>query len=163
MLLTRFNPLSPGWLNQVQQLQNEMNRVFDRWGDNRFPAETAPFPAINVWEDEHAFTAQAELPGLDLKDVEIYITGQNQLTIKGERKLPLPGSVSEAGRAGGASGASKTVQHRQERGFGKFVRTLTLPSPVDDNQVEARLENGVLTMRLPKHERAKPRRIAIKA
>jgi HSP20 family protein len=151
MLLTRFNPLSPGWLNQMQQLQSEMNRLFDRWGDSRFPAETAPFPAINVWEDEHVFTAEAELPGLDLKDVEIYITGQSQLTIKGERKLPAPG------------GPNKSVQHRQERGFGKFVRSLTLPSPVDENQIEARLENGVLTMRLPKHERAKPRKIAIKA
>jgi HSP20 family protein len=150
MLLTRFNPLSPGWLNQMQQLQSEMNRLFDRWGDNRSPAETAPFPAINVWEDEHAFTAEAELPGLDLKEVEIYITGQNQLTIKGERKLPAPGPA-------------KAIQHRHERGFGKFVRTLTLPSPVDENQIEARLENGVLTMRLPKHERAKPRKIAIKA
>lgn len=148
MLLTRFNPLSPGWLNQMQQLQSEMNRLFERWGDNRFPAEAAPFPAINVWEDEHGFTAEAELPGLDLKEVEIYITGQNQLTIKGERKLPAP---------------AKAVQHRQERGFGKFVRALTLPSPVDENQIEARLENGVLTMRLPKHERAKPRKIAIKA
>jgi HSP20 family protein len=157
MLLTRFNPLSPGWLNQMQQLQSEMNRLFDRWGDSRFPAETAPFPAINVWEDEHAFTAEAELPGLDLKDVEIYITGQNQLTIKGERKLPGPGAANAAG------GPNKSVQHRQERGFGKFVRSLTLPSPVDENQIEARLENGVLTMRLPKHERAKPRKIAIKA
>ena len=144
----RWNPLSPGWLNQMQHLQSEMNRLFDRWGDNRYPAEAAVFPAINVWEEENAFNAEAEIPGLDMTDIEIYITGQNQLTIKGERKLPAP---------------AKSVQHRQERGFGKFTRTLSLPSPVDDNQVEARLENGVLRMRLPKHERAKPRKITIKS
>ena len=149
MLLTRWNPFGAGWLNQVQQLQSEMNRLFDRWGEGgRGPFDAAVFPAINVFEEENAFTAEAELPGLDLKDIEIYVTGQSQLTIKGERKLPAP---------------EKSVQHRQERSFGKFVRTLTLPSPVDEAKVEARLENGVLTIRLPKHERAKPRRIAIKA
>jgi HSP20 family protein len=148
MLLTRWNPFGQSWLNQMQQLQSELNRVFDRWGDNgRLPLDAAQFPAINVWEEENAFTAEAELPGLDLKDIEIYVTAQNQLTIKGERRLASP---------------EKSVQHRQERGFGKFVRTLTLPSPVDDNKVEARLDNGLLVIRLPKHERAKPRKIPIK-
>jgi HSP20 family protein len=148
MLLTRWNPFGQSWLTQMQQLQGEMNRLFDRWGDDsRFPPDAAPFPAINVFEEEGSFTAEAELPGLDLKDIEIYVTNQNQLTVKGERKVVGP---------------EKSVQHRQERGFGKFVRTLTLPSPVDENKVEARLDNGVLTVRLPKHERAKPRKIAIK-
>lgn len=146
MLMTRWHPLGSNWLGQVQQLQNEMNRLFERWGDA--PGESGQFPAINVWEEEDAYTAEAELPGLDLKEVEIFITGQNQLTIKGERKQEKP---------------AKGIQHRQERGFGKFVRTLTLPSPVDDTKVEARLENGILTMRLPKHERAKPRKIPIKS
>jgi HSP20 family protein len=148
MIMLRWNPFGQSWLSQMQQLQGELNRVFDRWGDSgRFPAEAAQFPAINVWEEENSFTAEAELPGLDLKDIEIYVTGQNQLTIKGERRVAAP---------------EKSVQHRQERGFGKFVRTLTLPSPVDENKVEARLENGLLLIRLPKHERAKPRKIAIK-
>jgi HSP20 family protein len=149
MLLTRWNPLSASWLNQMQQLQNEMNRVFERWGDDgRSPSELAGYPAVNVWEEDEAFVAETELPGFELKDVEIYVAGRNQLTIKGERKPAAP---------------EKSVQHRQERAHGKFVRTLTLPSQVDEAKIEARFENGVLTIRLPKHEAAKPRRIPIKA
>jgi HSP20 family protein len=83
-----------------------------------------------------------------MKDLEIYVTGQNQLTIKGERKPPL---------------VEKGTLHRQERGFGTFVRGLTLPAPVDENKVEARFESGVLSIRLAKHEAAKPRKIEIKA
>jgi len=148
MLLTRWNPFETSWLRQMQHLQGEMNRLFgrwDHWGGSSF--DVATFPPLNVWEEVDGFVVQAELPGLDMKDVEIYVTGQNQLTIKGER---------------GDGGPEKAVQHRQERTFGKFVRSLTLPAAVDQNKVEARLENGVLTIRLPKHEGAKPRKIEVK-
>jgi HSP20 family protein len=53
--------------------------------------------------------------------------------------------------------------HRQERGQGNFVRTLTLPTQVDAEKVEAKLEHGVLQLRLPKHEAAKPRKIVVKS
>ena len=102
---------------------------------------------MNVWEEGEALVVEAELPGLALEDLDIFVTGHNQLTIKGERKAAAP---------------DKSVQHRLERGFGQFVRTLTMPFPVDENQVEARLENGILTIHLPKHEVAKPRKIAVK-
>ncbi len=149
MFLTRWSPFDTSWVRQVQSLQNEMNRLFSRWNDwNELSDEIATFPPLNVWEEEEAFNVEAELPGLTMNDVEIYVTGQNQLTVKGERNTGAP---------------EKAVQHRQERQFGKFVRSLTLPSPVDDNKVEARLENGVLSVRLPKHERAKPRKIPVKA
>ena len=142
MLWTRWNPLGTGMLSRFQQLQEEMNRVFDRWGDGR-----TAFPALNVWEQDDALFVEAELPGLGLEDLEIFVTGQNQLTIKGERKPAAPDNA---------------MQHRLERPFGQFVRTLTLPFPVDDSAVDARLENGVLTLRLPKHEAAKPRKIKVK-
>jgi HSP20 family protein len=137
--------LNPVW-RSLNEMQHEVNRVFDRWG--RHPFGIGEFPTANLWEDADTLYLEAELPGLELQDLEIFVTNHNQLTLKGERKAPV---------------VEKSVQHRQERGFGKFTRTLTLPFAVDENAVEARFENGVLKLRLPKHETAKPRKIAIKA
>jgi HSP20 family protein len=146
--MSRWQPFTPLW-NQLQQFQSEMNRLFDRWTDDGGRAGGAGgFPPVNLWEDaEHAYV-EAELPGLDLKDLEIYVTGGNQLTIKGERKQNVP---------------EKGVWHRQERVFGSFVRSVPLPFPVNPDKVEARFEHGVLQIKLAKHESAKPRKIAVKA
>jgi HSP20 family protein len=133
--------------SQLQQFQGEMNRLFERWGGEGGAAGVAGFPALSVWEEGDRLVVEAELPGLDLKEVEIYVTGGNQLTIQGERKPPVP---------------EKGAWHRQERGFGRFVRTLTLPYPVNADNVEARLENGVLVVQLAKHESARPRKIPVK-
>jgi HSP20 family protein len=143
MTSSRWQVFNPVW-NQMQQFQNEMNRLFDRWNGGT----PAGFPAVNVWEDGEHVRVEAELPGLDLKDLEIYVTGGDQLTVKGERKPNVPG---------------KGVWHRQERGFGTFTRTLTLPFPVDPDKVDARLENGVLRIELAKHASARPRKIQVKA
>ncbi|HTU17805.1 MAG TPA: Hsp20/alpha crystallin family protein [Gemmataceae bacterium] len=143
----RWQTFNPVW-NQLQQFQEEMNHLFDRWGNGNGFDGAAGFPALNVWEDGDTVHVEAELPGLDLKDLEIYVSGGNQLTIKGERKSNL---------------ANKGVWHRQERVFGSFTRSLTLPFPVDADKVDARLENGVLHLQLTKHESARPRRIAVKA
>ncbi len=147
MRTSRWQPFTPMW-DQLQQFQNEMNRLFDRWGDGGRTGGVATFPAVNVWEEKDEVFVEAELPGLDLKDLEIYVTGGNQLTIKGERKPQATG---------------KGVWHRQERGYGHFTRALTLPFPVDADKVDARLENGVLLVRLAKHESARPRKIQVKA
>ncbi len=146
MALSRWQPFSPVW-NHLQQLQSEMNRLFDRWGDGG-TAEAAAFPAVNVWEEGESVYVEAELPGMGTKDLEIYVTAGNQLTIKGQRRPQVP---------------EKAVRHRQERGYGAFVRTLTLPFPVDANKVDAHFENGVLLVKLAKHESAKPRKITVKA
>ena len=147
MLGTTRQVFHPVW-NQLHQFQSEMNRLFDRWGDDgtRQPGLMG-FPPVNVWEEGDALHLEADLPGLKLGDIEIYVTGNNQLTLKGERKPALP---------------EKSVRHRQERGFGKFVRTLTLPFAVDPNNVDARFENGVLQINLTKHESAKARKIVVK-
>jgi HSP20 family protein len=125
-----------------------MNRLFQRWGEEGVRGG-ASYPPVNVWEEGDAVLVQAELPGMRIEDLEIFVTGNDQLTLKGERKPP---EVAE-----------NAVQHRQERGFGSFVRVLPLPFPVDANHVEARLDNGVLHVRLPKHEAAKPRKIVVKS
>jgi HSP20 family protein len=150
MRLSRWQSFNPVW-NQLNQLQSEMNQLFDRWGNDggRFLNNlVGAYPPVNVWEDADAVHVEAELPGLNLNDLEIYVTGGNQLTIKGERKQQV---------------AEKCVRHREERAFGAFSRVLTLPFPVDADKVEARFENGVLLVKLPKHEAAKPRKITVKA
>jgi HSP20 family protein len=147
MRQSRWQSFNPIW-NQLQQFQEEMNRVFDRWGNGSVFGSAGSFPALNVWEDGEQVHVEAELPGLDLKDLEIYVSGGNQLTIKGERNSNLP---------------EKGVWHRQERVFGAFTRSLTLPFPVDPDKVDARLENGVLHVQLTKHESARPRKIAVRA
>lgn len=151
MRLTRWQPAGASSLwTQLQQLQSEMNRLFERWsGDGTRALGLAPsYPAMNVWEEADHVFVEAELPGLDLKDLEIYVTGGNQLAIKGERK-PIQ--------------VEKGIVHRQERGFGTFSRVLTLPFVVDADKVDARFNNGVLTIRLAKHESAKPRKISVKS
>jgi HSP20 family protein len=105
------------------------------------------FPALNIWQDEGTVYAEAELPGMELNDLEIFVTGGNQLTIKGERKEPK---------------LDNGTWHRQERGFGSFARVVNLPVDVNAERVEARLANGVLTITMPKTEAAKPRKIVVK-
>ncbi len=146
MRQTRWQPLNPLW-NQLQQFQNEMNHLFARWNDNDRGVAAGSYPPVNVLEDGDTILVEAEVPGLDLKDLEIYVTGTNQLTLKGERKPLAP---------------DKGTRHRQERGFGTFVRVLTLPFAVDANKVDARLEQGVLQIKLAKHESARPRKIVVK-
>jgi HSP20 family protein len=105
------------------------------------------FPAVNVWEAENELFAEAELPGVRSEDVEVTVVG-DELTIKGRRTAP------ESGEA---------VFHRRERGTGEFTRTLRLPIEIDSARVAAKLENGVLSVTLPKAEAAKPRKIEVVA
>ena len=128
-------------LQEFNQVQDEFNRWFGRGG------RAAAGPALNVWEDENAVHAEADLPGVDPTKLEVTVTEGNQLTVQGERAAPE------------IAGA---VWVRQERPFGKFVRAITLPALVDADRVEAKYESGVLRLTLPKHEAAKPRKIVVK-
>src|SRR5262245_53718017 len=99
MKLTRWTA-DPLW-GHLHQLHNEVNRLFDRWSGGPQPV-VASYPPVNVWEENDAVVLEAELPGLQLSDLEIFVTGGNQLTLKGERKPPQAG---------------EGAWHRQERGF----------------------------------------------
>lgn len=144
-------------------LRREMDRLFDSMletgGAPRLrsaPAPGAPatpgapahlaFPALNVWQDKTTVFAEAELPGVPLDNVEIYATADS-LTIRARRELARP---------------EKANVIRNERISGAFERTLTLPSEIDVDRVEAAMEHGVLTVTLPKAERVLPRRISVK-
>ena len=140
MMIRNRNPLGTLW-QEFNQVQDE----FTKWLGHaaRGPAS----PAVSVWEDEQAIYAEADLPGVDPAKLEVTVTEGNQLTIQGERFAPE------------ITGA---VWVRQERPFGKFVRAVMLPSLVNADRVEAKYENGVLRLTLPKHEAAKPRKITVK-
>jgi HSP20 family protein len=135
--------------SEMNRLRGEMDRLFGRFnGGDRQLLSPTEYPAINLWEDDDHLFAEAELPGLNLEDLEIFVTAGNQLTISGERKEPA------------SNGAS---WHRRERGYGKFTRVIELPVAVDEDRVEASFKLGVLTIKLPKQEAAKPRRITVSA
>jgi HSP20 family protein len=133
---------------EMNRFHNEMNQLFGRFGvangRNRQPGG----PALNVWEDENAVYVETDLPGVPADKLDVSVTEGNQLTIQGERPAP---EVANA------------VWHRQERGSGTFTRAVTLPTLVNADKVEARFEQGVLKLTLPKAEAAKPRKIAVKA
>jgi HSP20 family protein len=133
---------------ELDSLQREMNRLFDNSFSYR--RRSAPtFPAMNIWTNAEGALVTAEIPGVDIKDIEISVVGES-LTLSGERK---PEAVNDD---------NEVVVHRQERGFGKFTRTVELPFPVDANKVEAVFDKGVLKINLPRAEEDKPRKIAIK-
>jgi HSP20 family protein len=141
--------LLPTLWASFDRLQGEMDRILEGWGVDlpRQLALAATFPPVNVWEDADAFHVEAELPGLTQEQLHVAVTHRNQVTIQGERS----GQEADKGR-----------WHRRERGFGRFQRVLKLPAPVDADKVDAKLENGLLRLTLPKAEEAKPRRISVK-
>jgi HSP20 family protein len=131
----------------ANRIFDEMNRLFDAVGYDPTPARVVAYPPMNLWEDDDHFYAEAEMPGLKLDEIQITVTEGDQLTIAGERKPDT---------------TEGQVWHRQECGYGRFARTITLPAVVDVDRIEATYEAGVLTLTLPKSEKAKPRRIAVK-
>jgi len=149
MLATRWQPVDTMWPG-MKRLQEEMEQWFGRGAGMNDPRRFAHsvFPPLNAWEDDSNLYVEAELPELELSDLEIIVNGDNQLSIKGERKQPE--------RENGS-------WHRQERGHGSFSRTCELPKYVDSDTVTAEFRHGVLTITLPKRKEAKTRRIEVKA
>ena len=133
------------------QLRHEMDRLAsDFFGPAgavslRRPATAREFPAVNVWEAGDALYAEAEVPGLKGEDLDISVVDYD-LTVRGVRRPAT---------------AEGTTYHRQERGTGEFTRVLRLPVEVDATKVEATLTDGVLLVKLPKAESAKPKKIKV--
>lgn len=144
--LMRWDPF-----RELTTMRNLVDRMMDesiREGSSTWPSEGRVTPlALDLIEDEDAFTVKASLPGIDPDDVEITLS-DNVLTLKGETK------------------AEKDVEEKnyrlRERRFGSFARSVSLPVPIDSDNVEATHENGVLTLRLPKSEEVKPKKISVK-
>jgi HSP20 family protein len=131
-------------------LRREMDRFFEDLAGNggRHGMERwAPF--MDVTETPEALVVKAEVPGVDPKEVEISVNGDT-LTIKGEKKEE---EKEEKGK----------TWHRIERSYGSFLRAVMLPAPVDADRITAEARDGVLTITLPKTEKAKAKRIEVKA
>lgn len=143
MLVSRWQPFS--W-SPVREFQEEMRSVRERFAAGNRPALASSYPPVNIRGDNDKVYAEAELPGMQLEQLEIYVTEGNQLTIQGERRQRE---------------LDKGDWFGQERGFGSFSRTIVLPVNVDADKVEACIEHGVLLVTLPKSEAAKPRRISV--
>jgi len=105
------------------------------------------YPLMNISEDKDNFYVDALAPGLETETLNVSVSG-DQLVISGEKK-PLAKSVKPE------------LLHRSERSAGQFSRSLTLSAPVEGERVEARYTDGVLKVKLPKVEAAKPRQIQV--
>lgn len=147
MALQRYEPNS-----LLHQFNNEINRLFGReWGDTGdFPAlSTAQWvPAVDVHENPDEYLIEADVPGIDPKEIEITLEN-GILTLKGERRN------------------EKTTEERGtshlERHYGVFVRRFALPDTADADNVEAKADNGVLRLSIKKKAESKPRRIEVKS
>lgn len=134
----------PIW-REMDRLQREMNRLFNRFDSPGLPGVSG-YPTVNIWVKEDSQIVSAELPGVDIEDIDLRVEG-DLFTISGERKA---GELPEGAR-----------QIRKERSFGKFSRTFQLPHAVDPGKIEARFKNGVLIVIMPRAEEDKPKKIKI--
>lgn len=129
---------------ELRTMQREMNRLFQG------PASGAPsaFPPLNLYSNGEEAVLKAEVPGLSAEGIDISVEN-DRLTIKGERK---PEELEEG-----------LTRLRGERQVGAFSRSVQLPWDVDNDKVKASYKQGVLTVRLPRSEVSKPKRIQIEA
>ena len=133
--------------SEMTRLKKEMDRLFAGYaGSSSYTATSGVFPAVNIGEDGDRIIIQAELPGTRQEDLDISIEGAT-VTLSGQRQTNGAGNVS---------------YHRRERRSGTFRKAITLPYEVNAEGAEARFENGVIKMVLPKAEHAKPKKIVIK-
>jgi HSP20 family protein len=125
-----------------------MLRVFDSQTAGGVPAAGAGvFPPINITQDADNYYLRAEVPGIRSHELAISAL-KNRVTIAGKREIPRENE--------------RVSYHRRERAEGSFNRTVTLPTDLDTERVEARYADGILTLTLPKAEEAKPRQIVVK-
>ena len=134
-------------LDRITSMRAEMDRVFESsvGSFSRSPAPLSRWnPAVNVYQDKDQFTLVVELPGLKKEEIEISLH-DDTLTIAGERKRE----------------ESSEQEFLTERLYGKFQRSLTLPTAVDAEKVKASYKDGLLQVELPKAEEAKPKQIEV--
>ena len=150
MIYRRFYGL-PGWdlrgsFGELERMRRQMDRLFEGLSGQGQRVTAGVFPLINLTETRDNFVVRAELPGINSSELDIQATA-NSVAIGGERKIP---SEKEA------------RYHRRERESGRFSRVVSLPHEINPDRVEAGLVDGILTVKLPKAEIAKPRQISVK-
>ncbi len=136
-------------IREMERLQDEINDLFSL---DRYPGSSGLFdrtvsPALDVVERDEEFVVTCDLPGVDLKDLDISVS-ENVLTIKGEKHDDKAQKDRKV--------------YRKETWEGGFQRTLSMPKSIDSARTSASLKNGVLTITLPKREEVRPRQISVK-
>ena len=136
---------------EFAQWQDRINRVFtDSYGrrtDEGLLSSGSWIPPVDIYQNgDHQLILKAELPDMTREDIDITVD-KGTLTIKGEKKV--------------AEDVREENFHRIERRYGAFSRSFSLPQTVDTAQVAAEYRNGVLTVRLPLREEAKPRQVKV--
>jgi HSP20 family protein len=140
MTLVRWNPARDLATMEIDRL----NRMFGDFFD--LPARRSWVPAVDVYEtDSHEYVIKAELPEIRREDISITFDN-NVLSVKGERKVEQ---------------RTEGTVHRLERPYGSFVRSFALPPTVDSGRISASYKDGVLTIRMPQREDAKPKQIEV--
>lgn len=147
MALFRFSPtLDP--FNALLNLQRELDRAFNNpVGFDFGLSGRGVSPAVNVFSEQDGYVVRMEVPGMSPEQLAIESHGRT-LTISGKREATAP--------QGGSF-------HRRERASGQFSRSLQLPTDLDLSRAEASYKQGMLTIRIPKREEAKPRQITVQA
>jgi len=147
--IVRFDPFE-----DLSRLQREMNRLFDdtytpspRTSRREGVAAPTWAPAVDVAEDANEIVLRSELPGVRQEDLDIEVVNDT-LTIRGEKKF--------------ADDEKKGNYVRIERAYGAFQRSFTLGVPVQQDKINASFKDGVLTVRLPKSEETKPKKVLVK-
>jgi HSP20 family protein len=145
--LTR-NRENPASLFGLQRLNRILDEAFGAipFNENGNVITSTLFAPTDVSEDTNSLQISMELPGVDSEDVKLSLEN-NVLTIRGEKRQQ--------------SEENNERVHRYERAYGSFERTFVLPNTVDPEKIEARFENGVLFVTIPKAERARPREIRV--
>ena len=147
MTLVRFNKRHRGDLARLHGKMDDLFGGFFRGFDTQFAGYKA-WPAIDVAEEEDTILVRAEVPGCKADDINISVH-DNVLTISGEKKL------SEEKKEKG--------YYHVESSYGSFKRELTLPTDIDQSKIDATCKNGVLSVTLPKAEKARAIKVKIKA
>jgi HSP20 family protein len=141
MSVSRWDPFQ-----DLLAIQDEMNQVFGRARQGQGGRVWAP--ALDISERKDAYVVTVEVPGISPDDLDITLE-DGLLTIQGERQFSQESTEQQF--------------HRVERRYGSFRRSITLPSQVQANAIEASFENGVLEVIVPKAEEAKPKKITVRA
>jgi HSP20 family protein len=128
------------------RLNSALDEAFGSWAADEDLTVSSWFPACDVFEDKDAVKLLAELPGVRPEDVKLSVEN-NLLTVRGEKQQ--------------SSGDRSGKVHSFERSYGKFERSFALPSTIDPDRISASFEHGILTVTIPKAERARPREIPV--
>ncbi|MFC1585075.1 Hsp20/alpha crystallin family protein [Fibrobacterota bacterium] len=129
--------------NELERMRGDMNSLFE---DNFQDGRTSTYPPVNVYDDKEDLTVLAELPGMAKDDVNVSFT-DGSLTLSGKRE-PL---VEDG----------KYSAIRNERVEGDFKKSLRIPYKLEVDKISAQFKNGVLTIKMPKAEEAKPKQIQV--